>query len=473
MHFRLTAANGTVLDEGTATIEMVSGALVIAPPFGQPLRIVPSDIVALAEPEPYTVRLTLAEGPSVELTKLGHLRTKILAELADARGDEVAGTMLLRGVGKPEIYPGSVDDVEAEIRLYDDALVVVPVSGDGEKIPYPFIHSLKPDPSGYRITLDAGDRSLAVHRLGKRTSDFTTLLSERWKVAAGRTSSFFAALLPGLGPIGLRGTSSLLRDGLAGARGDLDAIDATIWPALIAAATVTERLPIVEKLAKIGPMWIGFKQIVSVERAAEGVTAWTDSAITPNLGSHDGGAGSFGGGMGGMMGAAFMGGGLPRDMGFDGPFGAMGSMLAVSMLGVGGSIVGNQHQIKPRADVERGRLTAAHTDHAALSTSGDEPTVLAFVLCLAPSGHLIYEVLNEGDHATYVYRSSSPHAINRALDLVGFRVTGIYTDADSAGSPYRKAAAQLPALRVLRSAFVDRVIHTDGWAAALQRVLSA
>ena len=44
-------------------------------------------------------------------------------------------------------------------------------------------------------------------------------------------------------------------------------------------------------------MWIGFKQIVSVEREAEGVTAWTDSAITPNLGSHDGGASSFGGGL--------------------------------------------------------------------------------------------------------------------------------------------------------------------------------
>jgi hypothetical protein len=473
MYFRLTAANGTVLDEGDATIEMISGALVIAPPFGQPLRIVPSDIVTLAEPEPYMVRLTLAEGPSVELSRLGHLRTKILAELADARGDEVADTMLLRGVGKPEIYPGSVDDVEAEIRLYDDALVVVPVSGEGEKVPYPFIRGLKPDASGYRITVDIGDRSLAVHRLARRTSDFTNLMSERWKTAAGRTSSFLAALLPGLGPIALRGASSLLRDGLAGARADLDAIDATIWPALIDAATVPERRRTVEALAGLGRMWIGFKQVVSVERDAVGVTAWTDSAITPDLGDHDGGAGSFGSGMAGMMGAAFMGGGSPRDMGFDGPFGAMGSMLAVSMLGVGGSIVGNQHQIKPRADVERGRLTAAYTDYDALTAKGQAPTVLAFALCATPSGHLVYEVLNEGDHATYVYRSANPAALNRALDLVGFRVAGIYQEADSAGSPYRKAAAQLPALRVLRSAYVDRVIHTDGWEASLKRVLSA
>lgn len=472
MRFRLTATNGTLLDEGTATIEMIAGALVVAPEFGQPLRIVPSDIVAVAEPEPYVVRLTLAEGPSLELSQLGHMRTQILAELSDARGDEVADTMLLRGAGTPEIYPGSVDDVEAEIRLYDDALVVIPASGDGEKIPYPFIAGMRADASGYRITLDVGDRTMDVHRLARRTSDFTNLLTERWKVASGRTSSFLAALLPGLGPIGLRGASALLRDGLAGAQTDLDAIDPTIWPALVGAASLEERIPCLTALATIGPLWIGFKQVVSVEREAEGVEQWQDHAITPNLGSHDGGASSFGGGMSGMMGAAFMGGGSPRDMGFDGPFGAMGGALAMSMLGVGGAAVGNQHQIQQRANVERGRLKAAHTDHDALTTSGEEPTVLAFAMCVAPSGHLIYEVLNEGDHATYVYRSTDVHAINRALDLVGFRVAGIDADADSAGSQYRKAAAHLPALRVLRSAFVGRVIHTDGWSSALNARLT-
>ena len=77
-----------------------------------------------------------------------------------------------------------------------------------------------------------------------------------------------------------------------------------------------------------------------------------------------------------------------------------------------------------------------------------------------------YEVLNEGDHATYVYRAGGPDgvaALNRALDLLGFRVEGIYADADSAGSRYRKAAQRLPALRLLREAFVGRVVHTDGW----------
>ncbi len=82
-------------------------------------------------------------------------------------------------------------------------------------------------------------------------------------------------------------------------------------------------------------------------------------------------------------------------------------------------------------------------------------------------------MLNEGDHATYVYRAPDTDtvaALNRALDLLGFRVEGIYADASSAGSRYRKAAQRLPALRLLREAYVDRVAHTDDWAGRLRQV---
>jgi hypothetical protein len=70
-----------------------------------------------------------------------------------------------------------------------------------------------------------------------------------------------------------------------------------------------------------------------------------------------------------------------------------------------------------------------------------------------------------------VYRTGAVAAVNRALDLIGFRVSGIYADADSAGSPYRAAARRLPALRLLREAYQGRVIHTDGWADGLARAV--
>ena len=64
----------------------------------------------------------------------------------------------------------------------------------------------------------------------------------------------------------------------------------------------------------------------------------------------------------------------------------------------------------PRADVRHGLLTPETEDLAALTTSGDDPTVLAFAL-LSPArgGDLVaYEVLNLPEPATYVYRAGGP-----------------------------------------------------------------
>src|SRR5690242_17708514 len=166
MRFRLVDGGGAVLDEGDADVELAGGALVVSPGFGQPLRVAPADIVEIAEPEPYLVRLLLADGAALELSRLGALRTQLLAELGDARAGHVPDTLLLSGVGRPETFPGWVGEVEARLQLYDDALVAVPVRGEAEKVPYPFVRGVSTDPSGYRITIEVVGRApLVVHRL--------------------------------------------------------------------------------------------------------------------------------------------------------------------------------------------------------------------------------------------------------------------------------------------------------------------
>jgi hypothetical protein len=444
MRFRLAAPDGRLLDEGEAVAEMAAGALVVTPAFGQPLRVAPADIVEIGEPVEYGIRLVLRQ--------LGRLHGQVLAELTEARAEDTTSTLLLGGVGRPEIFPGAVDDADAELRLYDDALVTLPTRGEPDKLPYPFIRGVTADPSGYRLTVEVtGREPVTVSRLARRTSEFSGLLRERVGAAAGRTAAFLGALLPGLGPLALRQVAGLLRDGVAAAKRDLDAVDATIWPALVAAATLPERAACLTTLAGHGELWLGFKQTVSVRRDAVGAQPWSDPAVTPTF-QHDGGAGSFGG--------------LPIALGFAGPFQTVGPLLAFQLLGTGGA----GHAIRPRADVTRDRLIPASTDYAALRAAGEQPTVLAFALCLTESGALVYEALNAPDHATYVYRAGSADralALNRALDLIGFQVSAV--DDVDAGSPYRKAAERLPALRILREAYAAQVLHTGGWADRLGR----
>ena len=47
----------------------------------------------------------------------------------------------------------------------------------------------------------------------------------------------------------------------------------------------------------------------------------------------------------------------------------------------------------------------------------------------------------------------------------------VYSDASGAGSKYRTAVERLPYLADLRTAFVGRAIHTEGWESQLRSLL--
>ncbi len=501
MHYRLVAAGGDVLDEGDGTAAIADGAVVVSPQMGQPIRVKPTDIVEVSEPAPYVVRLRLNEGPSLDLSMLGNMRTQLLVEIRDVRADDSVSSLLLAGLGTPVKFPGAVADVAAELRLYDDALVTIPQNGTPDQIPYSFVENVTADPSGYRITVEvAGDEPLVVNRMAQRTSEFIDLLRKRVSETRGRTAAFLGALLPGLGTIGQRTVAGDLRDGVAGAKSDLDAVDATVWPSLVAAATLPERTGCVAAIEKLGPAFIGFKQWASVQVEAQGVKAWQAPSHAPSM-DHGGGP-MMPGGMAGALTAGMMMGGPPQvggamGMGFGADFGGpAGGMLALGMLGgmgrlggmgmggmgmggmFGGGKFAAQHTAAPRADVDRGTLTPASTDFGALSTQaqGDDalPTVLAFCMALTPSGKLVYEVLNVKNHATYVYDCKDLEAmrrLNRALVLIGFSVEAIYQDASAAGSKWRTAVERLPYLQGLRASLRGRAIHVDNWESQLQQLL--
>jgi hypothetical protein len=390
VHFRLLSADHACLDEGDADIELAGGALVVMPAAGPVIRVAPADLVALEEHEPYLVRAKLVDGATLELSRLGAMRTQLLAELRDAR------TTALKGIGTAEVFPGSALGGAADLCLYDDALVIVPVAGPPMKIAYPFLAAVETDASGYAITLRvAGGDPVLIERLASRTTEFLDLLRARSGAAAGRTAHFLAALLPGLGPIKLRALAARLRDGVAAPRTDIDAIDPSVFPALLEAATLPERLDDARRLAERGPAWLGFKQVASVERPAVGVQPWRDSAITPTL-NHDGHASSF-------AGAVF---------GFGGPYASYGPMLAYGVLGVP---YGRRAHL-PRADVNRGYLTPATTDYDALT---QPRTVLAFLL-VPVDGTVVYQPLNDPDAARREFAGTDPEAVNRQLDLANF-----------------------------------------------------
>src|SRR5262249_32239543 len=224
----------------------------------------------------------------------------------------------------------------------------------------------------YVVAIDAvGQGTLAVTRLGRRTDEFTALLAERLREARSRTSAFLGSLLPGLDPIALRAAAGLLRDGVAVQAGALDAIHSELSATLLRVATLPDRLAAVAGLAEQADLAIGFKQVTSVRRAADGRPPRAGPPATPPHTRHAAPGGRFGPGLGGVLAAGVMsgigpGGGLGGygpggyggfgGYGYGGPFGGgpggfgeFGAYWAFRALGAGmNANPGGQRPMSPR-----------------------------------------------------------------------------------------------------------------------------
>jgi len=464
VHYRLIAPSGEVLEEGEGEARVLGGALTVTPEAGQLLRLRAGDVTEIGEPQSYVVRLVLAEGPTLELSRMGPLRTQLLSDFGTVRKAETVAASLAAGVGSPLAFPGVVDDVEAEVRLYDDRLLVVPVTGDPRPVRYSFVDEVHADESGYRITVAAGAQTLLVSRLGQRTSEFVRTLRERTDRARTRSAAVIESLLPGLGSLAQRSVAGLLRDGVPARAAELDAVERSVSASLLRTATLDERRAGLPELAAQGELWLAIYQRGSVEVAATGgadlrarrITVATDHRPASPYGS--------GGGFGAMIAADLLAG---PDHG--GPFGP------ASYDGFVGGTTPRARQ--PRREPRTGASDGPHTDFGALTVGGIDPTVLVTAFVVLPAERaIVHEALNDGGCDTYVYDIGAGGAVEAVqtiaagLALIGYRLDVVDADVISADSSY-SAAARLPHVAELRTRLRGRAAHGDQWHPQLAALL--
>jgi hypothetical protein len=498
--YRIIAPEGNEVESGTAQATVASGALDIQPDGAAAVRVPFGRVASIGEPQPYTVAVTLDDGHVIELRRMGAMRTQLLAELRDARA---AATATEAGaVGQAEVFPGWADDGPVEAHVHEDALLLVADSWT-RRLAFSFIDRVAQENYAVEVAL-CGGSPVVVSRLGRRTSELTALLEERLREARGRTAAFLGSLLPGLDPMTQRSTAALLRDGVAVPARALDAIHPQISVTLLRLATQPERFATVAALAQHVDLAIGFKQAASVRVAASGGTPWHDPSRTPHIQDHEAPQGLFRPGLPGLIAREVVGnagpplgrpgldgfglggfgyGGLGLGgLGYGGPFGGgderfggFGNYWAYQALGNGinwnSGPAGPPRQMMPRADVRRGTLTPPSQDLAALTLSGEQPTVLAFALFASSRGRVAYDVLNAPDPVTYVYEADGDAraVINQALDDTGFQAAAVHAAAD--GGLIAAARTDAPAVLLARS-LVAQVPHGEEWQRQIAALLS-
>ena len=470
--YRIISVAGGDVENGSADVAVRDGVFTLAPSGGSTLRVPFGHIRSVAEPEPYIVRVTLADGNAIELHGLGMMRTQLLAELRDGRAEVAAEAAA--AVGEAEIFGGTAGGDSAEVRVYDDALLIITAAAT-ERISFSFVGAVQV--RDYTVTVEvAGREPVLLTRLGRRSGELADLLTTRLREASGRTSAFLASLLPGLDPMALRAASGLLRDGVAVPVAALDGLHPELSRHLAR-----------DRHAPRAPG--------DGHRAGQpnrpGDRLQADHLDTPARRRRDAVArprghaahrrawrpgGPFGPGLGGMLGAGIMSGIGPGGFGggYAGGLGGWGDYWAFRALGAG--MNGQQDRpMAPRADVTRGLLTPATEDPSALTLSGKDPTVLAFALGRRSDDVLpslvLYEVLNQPEPLTYAYQPGTGSgtnelaAVNRCLDDVGFQTDAVHAEGlTSTGGP--------PGTSPLARWLAAKVPHDDHWASRLGALLT-
>jgi hypothetical protein len=454
--YRIFTAAGAEAESGSADVTVSGGTLIVAPPGRASLRVPLGQVASIVEPQPYSIGVTLADGTAIELSRLGAMRTQLLAELSEARAG--AAAKACGAVGDGEVFSATTGGVPVTIHLFEDAMLVV---GDtaAERIGFSFVSGVAMADYTVTVTLTGG-ASLALSRLGRRTGELAGLLNQRLTAARGRTAAFLGSLLPGLDPMAQRAIADLLRDGVAAPAQVLDAIHPEISGTLLRVATLPDRLAQACALAGSAGLALGFKQRTSVTRAAVGGTPWYDHAAAPHIGQHEapGGPGLPGGlGRLGALGGYGIGGYGGPFGGGRGGFGDYWGYRALGAMNWGHADIA--HTMTPRADVRRGRLTPATEDLAALTASGTDPTVLAFALFTGTGSRVAFEVLNLPEPATFVYESdgNARAIINRWLDDAGFQASAVHA------STLTSAARTDPSSVLLARSLVAQVPHGPDW----------
>ena len=452
--FRLAAPGRDTLS-GPADVQVTGGALVVAPAGGDQLRIPFAQITSLTQNAAYAVQLALAGGSVLELSRMGAMTTQLLAELRDGRADAIAAA--LRPVGPGEVFGGYQGADPVELRVHDDALLVI---GDaaGERVGFSFVSAVHTEE--YVVTVErAGRPPLYVSRLGRRTGEFAELLGGRLAAARTRTAAFLHALVPALDPVAVSEAAGLLRDGVAVPAGVLDQVRPGLAGTLADLAVRPERRAALAGLRERGPVALGFRQVMTAHRAAAGGTPWAPRPPAASGVDH-GNPAVMGAGLGGAlvagMASGLGGAGLPwADSGAGGPAESYWALAALR--GLSGGAGGGPPRpmaaqpVAAQPGTGPGGLVPPADDVSALTVTGDRPAVLAFVL--VPAGdRVVLEILNEPGVPTLVYEAAGVAgraAVNQALDDCGFQPGG---------------AAGLPP--------AGQVAHDERWAAGLDQLLA-
>jgi len=225
--------------EGQAQAVLDTDGITLLPEFGTSLFFAYRSISELSSGD-YIISFSASTGEKITISALGYRFEDFLRILSQKRNEMMIADMLMQETLKSSWQDASFSlnqhDVQpvsgnAEVRLYDTAMVLMPEYSEVVRIPYSDMENIAV--RDYLIELkDETGRQLTISQLGRNFDPFRVALADAMSSLEKMTADMLSAYFPDIGPMLLRKASRMLREGRAAQKSALDQISTDIWKRL-------------------------------------------------------------------------------------------------------------------------------------------------------------------------------------------------------------------------------------------------
>jgi hypothetical protein len=236
LFYSLSDDKSKVKAEGEAKAALNENYLTLSVDFGEPMLFSYVDITGILDND-YTVDITLTSNEKLTLKRLGYQYEDFLFQLFRLRNQLLLKYLLMEELLLQAGFEGQYSSIssdgqmktgQCEIRLYDTGLVLLPQKADPIRIPYCYISQISK--GDYKLSvIDELANKIEISQLGANFDPLSKALSEAFNKMITRTQENVKELIPEADPATVRKLASLMKDGRAAKRKDIELLSSEFW----------------------------------------------------------------------------------------------------------------------------------------------------------------------------------------------------------------------------------------------------
>jgi hypothetical protein len=237
VNYKLNDTNSNTISKGDGKVVLEEKYLTLIVDFGAPMRFSYAEIEGISEFD-YRVDLLLASKQTLSLWGLGYQYEDFLFHLFKLRNELLLKYLLMEEALLQAGYEAQFKRLSVnlqilqtgncEVRLYDNALLVLPQKGEPLRFPYCFISRVTK--ANYKLVIDNEfEEVLELSMLGEKFDPLGKALSDTINKMMLRTQENIRGLVPNADSSTVHQLANLMKDGRAASRKIIEQLYPSFW----------------------------------------------------------------------------------------------------------------------------------------------------------------------------------------------------------------------------------------------------